>query len=173
MPTPHALAQRHWWLRMMLTGASEGGDAASAIYGTILAASVLVAVGDTAFDTFLAVIVTSIVFWLAHVHVALSRRVINGRQHIGWAEVRHALIEEWPLVQASLSPAAPLVLAMVGLISTRLATNLGIAICLLGLLGWGIVVARTAKLTRRQSAIAVGVNVGFGVLLVLLKVVIH
>ena len=173
MPTPHALAQRHWWLRMMLTGASEGGDAASAIYGTILAASVLVAVGDTAVDTFLAVIVTSIVFWLAHVHVALSRRVINGRQHIGWAEVRHALIEEWPLVQASLSPAAPLVLAMLGLIGVDAAVDLGLAICLAGLFAWGIVVSRIARLDRRQTAIAVLVNVGFGVLLVLLKSIIH
>lgn len=173
MPTPHDIAQRHWWLRMMLTGGSEGGDAASAIYGTILAASILVAVTAEALDTFLAVIVTGAVFWLAHVHVAVTRRILRDRQHVGWPEVRHTLIEEWPLVQASFSPAAPLVLAMVGLISTRAAVDLGLAICLLGLTAWGIVVARTARLSRRQGLFAVGVNVAFGVLLIGLKAVIH
>ena len=173
MPTPHAQAQRHWWLRMMLTGASQGGDAASAVYGTILAASILITVTADAFDTFLAVIVTGIVFWLAHVHVAVTRRVIHDKQHIGWPEIRRSLIEEWPLVQASISPAAPLVLAMLGLIGVNAAIDLGLVICLAGLFAWGIVVSRIAHLTRRQTAIAVLVNVGFGVLLVILKSIIH
>ena len=79
MPTPHALAQRHWWLRMMLTGASEGGDAASAIYGTILAASVLVAVGDTAVDTFLAVIVT----WLLYSQIVDAAPALTATRQPG------------------------------------------------------------------------------------------
>ncbi|MGI9117655.1 MAG: hypothetical protein ACR2JV_08490 [Gaiellales bacterium] len=169
----HGVAQRHWWLRMMVGGASDGGDAASAVYGTILAASVLITVTASPAMTFLAVVGTAIVFWLAHVHVAVMRRIVAGQPGIGVREVRHSLIEEWPLVESGLVPAAPFVLAMLGVVSTNTATDLGLVICLLSLVGWGLIISRAARLTRRQTIFTAGVNVAFGVLLVLLKVVIH
>jgi hypothetical protein len=64
-------------------------------------------------------------------------------------------------------------LAMVGIISAETAADLGILICFIGLVAWGIVVARAAKLSRRASILAVGVNVGLGLLLVLLKAILH
>jgi len=159
-------------LRWALTGASRDGDAASAVYGTILAASILIASYGTALEIFISVIGTGLVFWLAHAHVSLMRRVVRRGQTIKTKDVIYTLTEEWPLVQAGLVPAAPMVLAMAGVMSTDNAANLGILICFVGLVAWGIVVARAAELSRRASILAVGVNVGLGLLLVLLKVIL-
>lgn len=169
----HAEAKQRWWLRMLLTGASDGGDAASAVYGTILAASVLVAVEAGPGMTLGAVLATGFVFWLAHVHVAVMRGVVQGGEHVDLRRVRHAMVEEWPLVQASISPALPLVLALAGVIGTQAAIDIGLVICLVGLIAWGFVVSRAARLTRRQTALAVGINAGLGVLMILLKSIIH
>lgn len=160
-------------LRWALTGASQDGDAASAIYGTILAASILIASFGTPLEIFLSVIGTGFVFWLAHAHVSLIRRIVRDGQTIERRDVMLSLTEEWPLVQASLSPAAPMLLAMLGIISAETAANLGILICFIGLIAWGIVVSRAANLSRSASIFAIGVNVGLGLLLVLLKAILH
>ena len=159
-------------LRWAITGASKGGDAASAVYGTILAASILIASYGTAVEIFISVIGTGLVFWLAHAHVSVMRRVVRGGQAVTAKDVRRSLTHEWPLVQSSLMPAAPMVLAMVGVVSTDNAANLGILICFVGLIAWGIVVARAAEFSRRASIFAVSVNVGLGLLLVLLKAIL-
>ncbi len=83
------------------------------------------------------------------------------------------LKEEWPLVQASLTPAAPFLLAAFGLINLGLARWLGVAICFIGLAAWGIVVARAAHLSLRMAALAVGINVSLGLMLVLLKIIVQ
>lgn len=160
-------------LRWALTGASQDGDAASAVYGTILAASILIASAGGPGVVFLTAIGTGVVFWLAHAHVALTRSVVRQGEHIDLRKVRTTLTEEWPLVQASLSPAAPLLLAMLGIIGETLATEIGIAICFVGLIAWGFVIARAARLSRRHTVIAVGINVCLGLLLVVLKVLLH
>ena len=160
-------------LRWALTGASQDGDAASAVYGTILAASILIASAGGPGTVFLTVIGTGLVFWLAHAHVALMRRVVRNGEHIDRARVRQALTEEWPLVQASLTPAAPLLLAIFGIISEAAAADIGILVCFTGLVAWGIVVARAAQLDRRHTTLGVGINVALGLLLVLLKVLLH
>lgn len=160
-------------LRWALTGASQDGDAASAVYGTILAASILIASAGGPGVVLLTMISTGVVFWLAHAHVSLMRRVVRQGEHVDWHKIRATLYEEWPLVQASLSPAAPLLLAVLGIISETRATEIGIGICFVGLAAWGLVVARAAKLTRRQTIIAVGINLALGLLLVVLKSILH
>jgi hypothetical protein len=101
------------------------------------------------------------------------RRIVRTGEHVHRGDIRRALVEEWPLVQASLSPAAPLLLAWAGLITTAIAIDLGLLICLVGLTAWGLVVARAARLSRRQTALAVGVNLGLGLALVTLKSLLH
>ena len=160
-------------LRWALTGASQNGDAASAVYGTILAASSLIASAGGPGTVLLTVISTGVVFWLAHAHVALMRRVVRHGEHLDARKIRKALTEEWPLVQASLTPAAPMLLAVIGLIGETAAADLGILVCFIGLIAWGLVVARAARLSRFHTIIAVSINAGLGLLLVALKVILH
>ena len=98
-------------LRWALTGSARYGDGASAVYGTILTASLLIAVTGDAVMVMGTIALTVLVFWLAHVHVAILRRVVRTGEHVDWAAAHAALIEEWPLAQASLTPLAPILLA--------------------------------------------------------------
>ena len=166
-------AKNSFLLRWALTGASQDGDAASAVYGTILAASILIASAGGSGTVFLTMLSTGIVFWLAHAHVALMRGVVRRGEHVDAHKIRKTLTEEWPLVQASLTPAAPLILAYFGILDETIATDIGILICFGGLFAWGLVVARAAKLDRRQTILAVGINVALGLLLVVLKTILH
>ncbi len=166
-------ANRSRALRWALTGATPSGDAASAVYGTILAASLIIAVSGAPWTVIITVVGSGIVFWLAHAHVGLMRKVIREGRHVGAGDVIHTLKEEWPLVQASLTPATPFLLAAFGLINLGLARWLGVAICFIGLAAWGIVVARAGRLSLRMTALAVGINVGLGLMLVLLKIIVQ
>ncbi len=168
-----AVAQESGPLRWLLTGASPSGDAASAIYGTILAASLLIAIDGGPMQIVLGMVATAVVFWLAHAHVGLIRGVVREQHHVTARDVRATLRQEWPLAQASLSPAAPMLLAWLGLIGVDTARSLGVAICMLGLLAWGIVISRAAGLGRRGTLLTIGINLGLGLVLVVLKYLVH
>lgn len=160
-------------LRWALTGTARFGDAASAVYGTILAGSLLIALNDDPTLMLSTIVLTAVVFWIAHVHVELLRSVVRKGEHVGWADVRHALRHEWPLAQAALTPIAPLVIAAFGLINVPTARTIGIAICMVQLVAWGIVISRSADLGRRATAITVGINAAFGTVLIVLKFLVH
>ena len=160
-------------LRWALTGSSRGGDPASAVYGTILAASLLIASFGNAYEIFFSVIGTGIVVWLAHAHVNVMRSVVRGGKSVEAKDVLHTLAEEWPLAQASLSPAAPMILAMLGILSTDTAADLGLIICFASLIAWGIDISRAAKLSRRATVFTIGINVGLGLMLVILRAILH
>ena len=78
------------------TDAPRGRDYTSAVYGSVLAATVVVSAGDlrspAALSTLL--IVSGIVFWIAHVYAAtVAGR--HGGWHLGsiWTGMKH----EWPV----------------------------------------------------------------------------
>jgi hypothetical protein len=169
----HEEMERSTFLRWILTGASSAGDAGSAVYGTIVAASVLLASNDGPLTTILAMLAAGTVFWLAHAHVALIRDLVGGQRRITGTRVAATLTSEWPIVQATFLPAAPLALAVFGLISFDTSRWLAIVVCLVGLVAWGIVLARTARLSRRYTIVVVTINVLLGLLIVILKVLIH
>lgn len=171
-PSPHPAGESRA-LRWALTGATSAGDFASAVYGTILAASLLMAISGGPITILLGVVVTAVIFWLAHVHVAILRNVVRSGRHVTWADTRHALREEWPLAQASLSPVAPMLLAAVDILTVEQARWTGIAICVIGLIAWGIVISRVAGLGRRATALTIGINVALGLVLVVLKWLVH
>ena len=169
LPPDHRLraeVERSTFLRLLLTGASAHGDAGSAVYGTIVAASVLLASGGGAISIALAMLAAGTVFWLAHAHVALVRAFVRDNTTITGRRVADTLTREWPIVQATFLPAAPLVLAILGVVSLDTARWFGVLICLIGLVAWGIVLSRSAHLSRRYSMLVIGINLGLGVLIV-------
>jgi amino acid transporter len=161
------------FLRWAATGASASGDAGSAVYGTIVAASVLLGARGGPLSIALSMLAAGIVFWLAHAHVDLLRAFIRDSTHITPRRVVEALTREWPIIQATFLPAVPLVLAALNLIAVDTGRWLGVLICLVGLVAWGIVVSRGARLSRRSSLLVIGINLALGLLIVALKVIIH
>lgn len=148
-------------------------DYAGAVYGSMLAASVIAAAGVHASHPRLALIlllmVTGIVFWIAHVyaHVAGQREV--GRR-VTWSQVCVVGRHEWPLVEAAALP------ALAVLVSPWLGTGksawfaLGVAVA--QQVAWATLGARRAGASSGQAAAEGTVNLLLGLVIVAAKVAV-
>jgi hypothetical protein len=157
--------------------AREARRLTGAIYGTILLLAVIVGVSedkDAGPGTVLAsVLVTAFAFWAAHVYAAaLAERLVDARAT--WREVIPRVVqEEWPIVEATATPAIALVLGAVGVLSRDAAINIAIALALADLLAWGLAIGRRAGEPTRRAVLIGIVNVAIGAFVVALKVFAH
>ena len=148
----------------------RGVRPAAGIYGLIVAASVLAAVGGDlgTGPLALAVFVTLVVYWLAEEYAGLIEHASAG--HLpGWAHTRAALRSKWPIVSASYIPVVTLLLArLLGAgPSTAALIALIVIVALLIVYGWR---AGRASGLRGFSLVLVTVLAGgLGLLMILLK----
>jgi hypothetical protein len=144
-------------------------DYTSAVYGSVLAATVVVSAGDlrspVALSTLL--IVSGIVFWIAHVYAA----TVAGR-HGGWhiGSIREGMKHEWPVAFAAVPPA--IAAAICGLLPNISRTD-GVWAALIVAIGeqqlWGYAAVRNAKLTGPALTRTILLNVFMGFIIVALK----
>ena len=144
---------------------------AAGIYGLIVAASVLAAVGADlrTGPLALAVFVTLVVYWLAEEYAELVEHVSAG-QLPSWAHTRAALIAKWPIVSASYIPVVTLLVArLLGATpSTAVVIALVVITALLMLYGW-----RAGRASGLHGFSLVGMTLlagALGLLMILLKV---
>ena len=147
----------------------HGRDYTSAVYGSVLAATVVVSAGDlrspVALSTLL--IVSGIVFWIAHVYAA----TVAGR-HGGWhiGSIREGMKHEWPVAFAAVPPA--IAAAICGLLPDISRTD-GVWAALIVAIGeqqlWGYAAVRNAKLTGPALTRTILLNVFMGFIIVALK----
>ena len=153
-----------------------GERLAGFVYGTILTLSVVVA-GARAFPHDPAhvaelVAVTSLVFWLAHVYAHWLGESVSHGKHLSFDELRRVISREWSLVEAAVPPIVALLLGAAGLLSERAAVWLAFALGLGVLFVEGIVFVRVERLGLVSGVLVVLANLGFGILLVALKLVL-
>jgi hypothetical protein len=150
---------------------------AGAIYGLILATSVIAVSGryqpDNAGVTAVTVVVTATVFWLAHVYAGIVAVASEDRHMPSRAEVREILDEEWPLVKAGILPTGILLLGPLGVIADDRAHDAAIAACLVELGAIGLLAARAAGARGFLAALSGLIALSFGVVLIVLKVAVH
>ena len=144
---------------------------ASGIYGLIVAASVIAAVGSDlrTGPLALAVFVTLVVYWLAEEYAGLVEHASAG-QLPGWGHTRAALKAKWPIVSASYIPVVTLLLARLfgAEPSTAAVIALVVITALLMLYGW-----RAARASGLSGFPLVGMTLlagALGLLMILLKV---
>ena len=150
-------------------------DATGAVYGSLLAASVVVGqapLQESVPPVDLAVILlaTGAVFWLVHVYSrTLGHYVIDGRFHRH--RLAHVMREESPIILAAIPPAvAALVVGAISNASSAAWWAFFVAIA--GQVVWAIVAAREAGQPSIGVFLAAAVNLGLGLVLVALKVAI-
>jgi hypothetical protein len=156
---------------------AEAERLGGAIYGTIVAAGVLVAAGDPrggapvdAVDAALYALVTAVVFWLAHgLSHALARRAAGHPE----ASARSALRRDWPMVAGTWPLLAIMAVASLLGASDEDAISAAVwgSVAVLGSLG--LAIARREKASTLQTVLAVLACAALGGLLVLLKVIVH
>jgi hypothetical protein len=146
------------------------------IYGTIVVLSVVVA-GAKAYPDGPGriaglVAVTMFVFWLAHVYAHALAHSVGHDEHLSFGEVRRIGVREGSILEAAVPPVAALLLGAVGLISAHAAVWVALALGLAVLGAQGLVFARVERLSLLRTLVVVGLNLGLGVLLIGLKLIV-
>jgi hypothetical protein len=153
-----------------------GERLAGFIYGTIVTLSVVVA-GAKAYpegpgQVAGLVAVTCLVFWIAHVYAhALGHSAALG-EHLSLGELQRIGRREGSIVEAAVPSVVALLLGGVGLLEPRTAVWVAVALGLCVLGAQGIVFARVERLGLAGTLAVVALNLGLGVVLVGLKLLI-
>jgi hypothetical protein len=157
-------------------GERERADYAGAVYGSLLAASVVVGASPRsepapALELIVLLLATGVVFWLAHVYASLAGDRQHGLQ-MNWPEFRSVGRREWPLAQAAIPPAAAAAICWMVDSSDSVASWAALLVALGGQVGWTVAAGRRANATVYLIVVSGAVNLLLGVLIVVLKVML-
>jgi len=153
------------------------GSVTEAIYGLILATSVIAVSRE--YDSSnagligLTVLVTGVVFWLAHVYARVLAGSISNRRKIKRSEVREVLRHDWSLVEVTVPLVLILVLGVLDVVPDRAAILAATLTALLELAAAGAYAARTSGAGVRGTVASAAVAVVLGGAVVLLKALVH
>jgi hypothetical protein len=156
----------------------EHANPARAIYGTILVMAVITALSHddsvTSAQLIAGVLATTFVFWIAHVYAeVLGQRMEGEGGRPTFANLTVAARGEWPLVEAALLPVLCLLVGVIGVVKTDTAVAIAIGVGVIELFGYGIAAGRRLQLSRGGIVVVGVVNGALGLLIVLLKVLVH
>ena len=150
---------------------------AAGIYGAIVTAAILAAVGGglSTGALVVSVVVTLLVYWIAEEYAEILGEQADGGVLPTWAYIRDALAATWPMVSASYAPLLALVLARLAGASAPAAANVGLAAAtvLLVIHGWSA--GRSAQLHGWRLLVATSIAAALGLIMIALKdlVLIH
>ncbi|MEV0414756.1 hypothetical protein AB0I68_29070 [Streptomyces sp. NPDC050448] len=147
-------------------------DSAGAVYGSLLATSVVATASSTGphprLQLVLLLVVTGVVFWATHVYAQLAGERLVGEP---WSrhEIRRVAVHEWPIVEAAVLPAAAV--AVSGLLGLDYVGTawLAMSVAVTQQVAWACLGAARAGATRRQLAAEGVVNLVLGLIIVATK----
>ena len=147
-------------------------DYTSAIYGSVLAATVVVSAGDLRSPIALVVLLlgSGFVFWIAHAYAA----TVSSR-HGGWTlgAIRRTMQHEWPIAVAAVPPAiAAGVLGLLPGVTVTAGAWVALIVALVEQQVWGYAAARQARLPRSELIVTILLNLVVGFIIVGLKVAV-
>jgi hypothetical protein len=142
-------------------------------YGTIIVLATIVA-GAQAYKhgaghIAILVLVTTVVFWLAHVYADALADSLAKEQRISWAELGEIAARESSIIEAAVTPVLLILLSKTGLYSVRTSAWLAFLAGLLVLVTEGFAFARAERLGALATLAIVGANLALGLALVGLK----
>lgn len=148
-------------------------DYTGGVYGSMLAASVVVGAGALGsyprVELVLLLLLTGAVFWLAHVHAQLfgarlAQRTLDRRT------VLHVCRDEWPIVKAAVPPALAVAVSPLFGLDVQGALWLALAVAVAGQVGWSAAAARRAGASWPLVTSSASVNLVMGLLIILVKI---
>jgi hypothetical protein len=162
-------------LRTRRAGRRAPADYTGGVYGSMLAASVIIGAGDLGSfprtELVLLLLLTGVVFWIAHVHAQLfgarlAQRTLDRRI------VLHVFRDEWPIVKAAVPPAVAVAVSPLLGLGVEGSLWLALAVAVAGQVGWSVAAARRAGASRRLMAASASVNLLLGLLIILFKIIL-
>ncbi|GJF33333.1 hypothetical protein KNE206_60330 [Kitasatospora sp. NE20-6] len=147
-------------------------DYTGAVYGSLLAASVVATAGAAGefprLQLVVLLLVTGLVFWAAHVYARLAGERFVG-QATPWSEVRMVARHEWSIVEAATLPAAAIALGAVFGLDLDTSGWIALGVAVAQMVGWSCLGARKAGASRRQVVLEGLVNLVLGLVIVAAK----
>ena len=153
------------------------GSVTEAIYGLILATSVIAVSAE--YDSSNAglvgvtVLVTGVVFWLAHVYARVLAGSITHHRMLNRSEVRAVLRHDWPLVEVTVPLLLILALGVLDVVGDKTAILAATLAALVELAAAGAYSARASGAGLRGTVLSALVAVSLGSAVVLLKTLVH
>ncbi|MFF1544550.1 hypothetical protein [Streptomyces sp. NPDC058291] len=150
-------------------------DSTGAVYGSMLAASVVVGAGALGsrprVELVLLLLLTGVVFWAGHVHAQLFGARLAQRRP-DRRVVAHACREEWPIVKAAVPPAVAVAVSPVLGLDLEGTLWFALAVAVAGQVGWSAAAARRAGASWRLVTVSASVNLVLGLLIIVFKLVV-
>ncbi|MFF1677925.1 hypothetical protein [Streptomyces sp. NPDC058256] len=148
-------------------------DYTGGVYGSMLAASVVVGAGALGsfprLELVLLLLLTGVVFWVAHVHAQLfGARLAEHR--LDRRIVFEVCRDEWPIVKAAIPPALAVAVSPVLGLDVPGALWLALSVAVAGQVGWSGAAARRAGASWRLVAVTASVNLLLGLLIISFKI---
>jgi hypothetical protein len=153
------------------------GSATQGVYGLILATAVIAISRESdpsdAGRAALSVLVTALVFWLAHVYARLLGTAVSHDRGLTRAAVAWAMREHWSLVEVAIPLVLILGLGAIGLMPGRAALVAATILALVELAATGAYAAIRHDAGPGGTLLSAAFALMLGLLVVLLKVLIH
>ena len=156
---------------------SGGRRRAAGIYGTIITAAVLAAIGSRLpiLPLVVSILVTLLVYWVAEEYAELLGEQLEAGRLPTWLDIRTALAATWPMVSASYVPLLALVLARWLGASPSAAANVGLVVAVMLMILYGWSAGRAARVDGKRLFVITSVAAALGLMMIVLKdvVLIH
>ena len=151
----------------------ERADYTGGVYGSMLAASVIVGAGSLGefprLELVLLLLFTGVAFWIAHVHAQLFGARL-AELSLDRAIVLRVCRDEWPIVKAAIPPAVALAVSPLLGLDLSGSLWLALAVAVTGQVGWSAAAARRAGASWRLVATTATVNLLLGLLIIAFKI---
>ena len=148
-------------------------DYTGGVYGSMLAASVIVgagALGDfPRLELVLLLLLTGVAFWIAHVHAQLFGARL-AQHSLDRRVVLHVCRDEWPIVKAAVPPAVAIAVSPLLGLDVPGALWLALAVAVAGQVCWSAAAARSAGASWRMVTVTASVNLLLGLLIISFKI---
>lgn len=178
-PQPEPGAQQSVRARLgtaVLRSLAPASGEVGAIYGLILVGSLMAAESykqESRLDVLLSVIITIVVFWLAHAYsLALGRR-IETSQSLSLHSLRGALSDSASVLHGALVPVLALLVSWLAGASSQLAIDIALWSAVATLVALEMVAGVRAKEEPLELVLSCCVGAGIGVSVLALKMLLH
>ncbi|MFE2103809.1 MULTISPECIES: hypothetical protein [unclassified Streptomyces] len=147
-------------------------DYTGAVYGSMLAASVVIGAGSLGkfprLQLVVLLVLTGVVFWVGHVHAQLFGAHLAQRP-LDRPTVLRVCREEWPIVKAAVPPALAVAVSPLLGLGVEGAVWLAVAVAVAGQVGWSAAGARQAGASWRLVSVSAAVNLLLGLVIISFK----
>ncbi|WP_405926360.1 hypothetical protein [Streptomyces sp. NBC_00035] len=148
-------------------------DYTGGVYGSMLAASVVVGAGALGsfprLELVLLLLLTGVAFWVAHVHAQLFGARL-AEHSLNRRVVFEVCRDEWPIVNAAVPPALAVAISPLLGLDVAGALWLALSVAVAGQVGWSAAAARRVGASWRLVAVTASVNLLLGLLIISFKI---